>query len=621
MQNNDFKITIPGEFISTNKYKFLIVLILLVSLLIRLYNISFGSLWYDELHSASLADPEWPFIETLKWYQPDCNLFDGTPPLFNLLLRFFSLIFGYNDFTIRLLPVFIGVFSIYVIYKLGQVLFNKNVGILAAAITSVSPFHIQFSLELRSYGLFMLFSMLSFLFLYKFFEDKSNKNLLYFTLSNIIVLYSHYFSFIYFASVGLVFIYLLFEKKNYSVELYKKLLFSGALSFIAYLPWLSTLIKYLKIEKFWIEKPSSDFFVSIFNFFLGQQLLVIYLVVALFLIFITSILHDKYEEKVKTNTLMITFFILISLIIPYLKSIISIPVIQTRYLIFIFGFIIILISSSINFLKISRPGKVFVVLILILLYSSQIFIIKKIYIRSEEQDWREMTAYIAKNNNNQSTVLCESELVNHFYFKLYSPETPFLTLNFENFIKNFISNINKSKIEYWTLEGPYGKPIDQHTQNFFINHFKVQKDSVFKGNCKATLFEFNSEHLKEHNNYSNDLNVKETNSITKNIEFSYYDQTSGILYIEGWAFITSIDNSIPSKLILIGNNSNFVFETNTVLRSDLNPYFNKTNINNSGFCSFINTKNIPKDNYKLAIKISNNGIDNYSLYDKTIEIK
>jgi uncharacterized membrane protein len=73
------------------------------------------------------------------------------PPLYYVILHYWINLFGDTEFSTRFLSVIFGLFSIFMIYKVGTLLFNKNVGMLSSLLLALSVFHIQYSQEVRMY--------------------------------------------------------------------------------------------------------------------------------------------------------------------------------------------------------------------------------------------------------------------------------------------------------------------------------------------------------------------------------------------------------------------------------------------------------------------------------------
>jgi len=116
---------------------------------LRVYQIGGKGLWLDEAFSVWLG---WqPVGEMLSWLVR----IDQHPPLYYLLLHFWMAL-GDDPATVRALSAIFGTLTIPVVYLLGRRLADGKVGLLAALILAVSPFHVRFAQETRMYTLLAL---------------------------------------------------------------------------------------------------------------------------------------------------------------------------------------------------------------------------------------------------------------------------------------------------------------------------------------------------------------------------------------------------------------------------------------------------------------------------------
>src|SRR6266545_7701946 len=87
-------------------------------------------------------------------------VFRAHPLLFQFLLAvLFN--FGVSDLAARLLAVAIGVLTVYIVYRLGRSLYGKYVGILAALILAVMPYHVIVTRQVLLDGPMVLCSTLT----------------------------------------------------------------------------------------------------------------------------------------------------------------------------------------------------------------------------------------------------------------------------------------------------------------------------------------------------------------------------------------------------------------------------------------------------------------------------
>ncbi|MHB8280170.1 MAG: glycosyltransferase family 39 protein [Candidatus Humimicrobiaceae bacterium] len=146
-----------------------LILLCAAGFIFRFRNLGYLSFWGDDGHT---------FIGTVSILKygfpklPSGNiLWHG---IFDYYLKAFpALIFGANEFSLRIVSVLSGAGTILAAYFTGKVLANKFVGFLGAAVIAFSTWFIQFSREARYYSDYQFFFLLSFLFFYLgFVKDK-----------------------------------------------------------------------------------------------------------------------------------------------------------------------------------------------------------------------------------------------------------------------------------------------------------------------------------------------------------------------------------------------------------------------------------------------------------------
>ena len=137
-----------------------IFLIILAGFALRVYNLTYHSIWFDEAVSIRWAQSTLARILDVSMKLEE----DRLPPLYYLLLKFWTQITGSSEFALRYLSVLCGVLLIAVVFVLGQKLFSKRVGLMVAMLTALSPFLIWYSQEARMYSLAVLLGALGVLF-------------------------------------------------------------------------------------------------------------------------------------------------------------------------------------------------------------------------------------------------------------------------------------------------------------------------------------------------------------------------------------------------------------------------------------------------------------------------
>src|SRR5512146_2727928 len=113
------------------KYIMQLVFVLVVGLVARLISIN-QSLWLDEATSALVAKMSLGDIFT-KFLPGDFH-----PPLYYLILKYWVMVFGSSEVSLRFPSVIFGIGTVYLVYLIGKKLINNKVGIIAALLTATS---------------------------------------------------------------------------------------------------------------------------------------------------------------------------------------------------------------------------------------------------------------------------------------------------------------------------------------------------------------------------------------------------------------------------------------------------------------------------------------------------
>ncbi len=125
----------------------LVIVITLAGGFLRGLLLADKGMWLDETFSVWLANQSVP--ELLHWLVK----IDQHPPLYYLLLHYWLALTGDTPYYARLLSVLFGLGTIPLIYLIGRRLAGDLVGLAAAVILALSPFHIYFAQETRMYTL------------------------------------------------------------------------------------------------------------------------------------------------------------------------------------------------------------------------------------------------------------------------------------------------------------------------------------------------------------------------------------------------------------------------------------------------------------------------------------
>jgi len=173
-----------------NPIEIALILLIALAFALRIYRLSYQSLWYDEGLSAYFAE------QGLEDMLAGISTTDH-PPLYFIALHLWIRMAGRGEFSLRYLSLVWGVMAVPIIFKLGERLMSREVGFWAAFLLSISPYHIWFSQEGRMYTMVMTLSLASVHAFLKLLSAWRTKDLWLCTALNLLGLYTHfYFAFI-----------------------------------------------------------------------------------------------------------------------------------------------------------------------------------------------------------------------------------------------------------------------------------------------------------------------------------------------------------------------------------------------------------------------------------------
>lgn len=171
----------------TGKELLIFLLIFVFATFFYSFNIGFSDLWSDEIYTKSML--EGSLSDFYAKFKNDLH-----PPLYYLVLRLFTALFGLNAVTLRLFSV-LGVLSTIILgYFTGQRIFGKQGAIYFCLMLISLPMLAVYSHQARMYT-WAAFSITG-VFFYSYLFIKSGKNndlLLLFTFT-LIAIYIHYYS-------------------------------------------------------------------------------------------------------------------------------------------------------------------------------------------------------------------------------------------------------------------------------------------------------------------------------------------------------------------------------------------------------------------------------------------
>ena len=340
-------------------------LIILIAFFFSLYQINLENLWYDEIASFWVADPNISFKETSqRWLKSE-----HTPILYYIVIKFFFNIFTYDPNLLRIvnIPIFI-IALIYFNLILSKVSKNSLFIFSGSLLFIFNSFIISYAQEGR---VFIFFCMMSMILINQYMLlSQLYKNTLYIKFQYVIlfliiftILNTFVFSFLILGSIVFYELFLKRKKTNYIILM---IIFISIILFI--LLNYQFLLNLIKFEAP-IQQTNMNFYYNFyFRQFFGSKIMgLIFLIIFLFSTYNYIKSHKKNE-----NITMLFVILFFTYIIPIIYGFIFKPILQDKYIIYIVPIIICILSYSItHHLKI-KTQNILIILLILFSISNQI---------------------------------------------------------------------------------------------------------------------------------------------------------------------------------------------------------------------------------------------------------
>lgn len=145
--------------------KYILGAILILSFVVRFYQLETPSMWWDEVLVPMTA--RYPLEYIFEW----ARKLEVNTPYYIILIKL-NLLLGKSDFCLRLFSAVAGVSAVWAAAHIGRLFFERDAGLVAAALLGSWPLHVLLSRQVRPYALFSFIFLLSIWRLYVLFRDK-----------------------------------------------------------------------------------------------------------------------------------------------------------------------------------------------------------------------------------------------------------------------------------------------------------------------------------------------------------------------------------------------------------------------------------------------------------------
>lgn len=387
------------SYISDKAASVILVAIITLSALLGIYRLGKESLWFDEVTTVNYANNS--IFGIINNIVGDINA-----PFYFLVMHYWTK-FGSGEFYIRSLSVIFTIGSTYMTYKLGKLLFNKEIGLLGAFFLSISLPYITYSQEARPYALMVLLVLLSNYYFMKILKDDDKKSEILYVVGTSISIYTNYYGFFYLISQNIYYFFYHFlngkkiERRMVTTKTWIIIQICVLLSFV---PWVLSLMAQAKRTIGGGTDIWPPTLYDTFKYIAGSdyELYLFIIIGAISIILYVDSLPLSSREK---KELYYITFLSIWLAFPILSSVeISkyfIPILRTRYILMSLPPFMLLTSKFVLDLR----KNILIVPLIIILVIYNIQPIVDYYQQPQKERWQEVTQYIKDNKLSNEAVL------------------------------------------------------------------------------------------------------------------------------------------------------------------------------------------------------------------------
>jgi uncharacterized membrane protein len=317
-------------------------LVLAVAVILRVYGLTVQSLWLDELFSVVFSRSELSVADIVRVYADDVH-----PLGYPLLLHWWLVLFGDSELAARSLSALFGVLGIPVMYLVGRRLGGPTVGLIAATLTAVNGFHIEYSQEARSYSLVFLLAALSYAALVDLLHRPRWQAAVAFGAVASAAAHVHYYSLVMLVGQAVATVAVLIVRRaGWSQWLWAAL--AAAMIVVAVLPWLGPLRQVAAMNEYWPKPPTPWFIVGYFQQYfgndLGLSLVMAGLLVGGIAVAMVGTGPDREVPPTRLVAWLLGASVAVSLLVAYLRSVMVVPMLMPRFTLVFLPALLILIS-------------------------------------------------------------------------------------------------------------------------------------------------------------------------------------------------------------------------------------------------------------------------------------
>lgn len=404
------------------KVYILLILIILLGSFLRFFQLGDESFWADE-GATGMTIKKYTAMQILdnvkKYGQflPGYYYSDDDLPLYYMLLKGWTRIFGISDYSLRSFSAFFGSMALIAVFYLSRLLFDEKTALLTTFLSSVSLILIWYAQDARQYSYLFFLSLASVIFLLKSLKEKKTIYVVLFIITNTFIIFTHFTWVMFFIFEGLYALYFMYKEHSLKKEVNMKIIVAFLIIALLYStiigraftsqtdtirnygrPDLDQIARFGIQLSTWIyptEPMAQKIYAFSFDFSFSEWILflsVLFFSLILSILFIFGIyisLKRNYKKE-STTFLLFMFFVplIFALVLSYIHPIVT--VFQIKQLIYIIPPFLVLASVGCLRLK----NRIVLISLLGLLIIPQIY---AYYSNVDREQFKEAADFLPKD--------------------------------------------------------------------------------------------------------------------------------------------------------------------------------------------------------------------------------
>jgi mannosyltransferase len=381
-----------------SRYIQILISLTIIGGFLRFFNLGYNSLWLDEATTYGVSQGSFAEI----WQTSVTGEFH--PPLF-YWIEHFMITFGHSEIVLRMVPALLGALAIPVFYLIGKEFRDKNVGIISAALLTVSYFGIYYSQEARAYSAVLFIFSLAILFYLRALRTDRKSDWVLFALLSALSVWLHYYVLI---ALGVIYLHAIISlagRLKRDVREGKNLLIALCVMTVFILPLL-----FIVVERYFMLSASAPTYgvlgpalieESIVTFSGGYSPLALPIAILYFVLMIVGLAYLFSEDRNKC--LFSGMYLILPIVISILLS--SKITMNPRYLIYLLPVYFALIAMSFPPMFRFMPDKKLLYAVLIFIVAVNVPLLTGYYTTFTKEDWRGVAGAVQSTTHDGDRVV------------------------------------------------------------------------------------------------------------------------------------------------------------------------------------------------------------------------